>query len=155
MPKKTKEMQYFEAIGRRKEAVSRVRLYIIGKDKTATVEAEGTKTKVKAGDMLVNRKPLVEFFSSEYEQKRCMLPFELTNTQGRFAVSVLLSGGGKHGQLEATILGIARALNIADRDTFRPVLKSNNLLTRDARARERRKVGHAGKARKKKQSPKR
>lgn len=69
-------------------------------------------------------------------------------------VSVIARGGGKHSQMEATMLGISRALEIADGDN-RAVLKPQGFLSRDARARERRKPGTGGRARRVKQSPKR
>ena len=59
------------------------------------------------------------------------------------------------GQLDAVVHGIARALSLLDRDAYRAILKTAGLLTRDARAKERRKVGTGGKARRAKQSPKR
>jgi len=82
-------------------------------------------------------------------------PFILTKTLSNYYVTVKVVGGGKMGQLDATVLGISRALNLLDRDKFRPPLKKAGLLTRDARVRERRMVGKGGKARRKKQSPKR
>jgi len=74
---------------------------------------------------------------------------------GKYYVTVKVVGGGKNGQLDAVVHGIARAFDKADREKFRPPLKRAGLLTRDARVRERRKVGTGGKARRKKQSPKR
>jgi len=70
-------------------------------------------------------------------------------------ISVNVTGGGVMGQLDAVTHGIARALAKVDKEEFRPVLKKAGLLTRDSRIRERRKVGMGGKARRKKQSPKR
>lgn len=151
MAKKTQDIQYYEAVGRRREAVARVRLYITGKDKTATIKTK----KVQQGTTIINDKELKVIFPSEVEQKKMLLPLELTNNLDRFAVSVRVSGGGKNGQLEAIVLGISRALCVADNDEYRPVLKQYDLLTRDPRAKERRKVGTGGKARRAKQSPKR
>ena len=74
---------------------------------------------------------------------------------GKYYVTVKVVGGGKKGQLGATVHGIARALAKLDADTLRAPLKKAGLLTRDSRVRERRKVGTGGKARRKKQSPKR
>ncbi|MEK7526737.1 MAG: 30S ribosomal protein S9, partial [Patescibacteria group bacterium] len=62
---------------------------------------------------------------------------------------------GRVGQLGATILGIARTIEKMNSEKYRPALKKAGLLTRDDRTRERRKVGTGGKARRKKQSPKR
>ena len=78
----------------------------------------------------------------------------LTNSLDRFAIVVKVNGGGKEGQLDAVSLGISRAMLKVD-DATRLVLKKEGLLTRDARVRERRKVGTGGRARRKKQSPKR
>ncbi len=126
-----------QAVGRRKEAVARVRL--------SPGQAQLT----------VNGKPISEYFTGLIAQKNYQRPFELTKTLGQITGSVKVAGGGFNSQLEATIHGIARALQIIDKEKHRPILKSNGLLTRDPRARERRKYGLAGKARAKKQSPKR
>ena len=75
--------------------------------------------------------------------------------ENKFAITVIVRGGGKFGQLDAMVLGIARALNQLDRDKFRPALKKQGFLTRDSITRERRIVGMGGKARRRKQSPKR
>ena len=131
------DTSYFQAVGRRKEAVARVRL----------MRGQGIIT--------VNGKPVSVYFPSLVEQKAYQRPFEITETLGHFTGSVKVSGGGRHAQLEATIHGIARALEKSNTEKFRPTLKSAGLLTRDARARERRKVGQGGRARAKKQSPKR
>ena len=66
-----------------------------------------------------------------------------------------VAGGGLSGQLDAAVLGMARALDKLDPEKFHPILRSKGYLTRDPRTRERRKVGMGGKARRKKQSPKR
>jgi small subunit ribosomal protein S9 len=149
--KKDKTLHFYEGVGRRKEAVARVRLYIVGKDKTATIGG----AKVKQGEMVLNKKPIDVLFSSMQEKTRYLAPFKLTNNEERFAVSILVRGGGRQGQLEAVIHGIARALEKSDKETLRPLLKKEGLLTRDSRVRERRKVGTGGKARRVKQSPKR
>lgn len=128
---------YFQAVGRRREATARVRLF------------KGQ------GQLTVNGKPIAEYFTGLIAQKLYQKPFELTKTTGELSGSVKVAGGGFNSQLEATIHGIARALQVLDKDKHRPILKANKLLTRDSRARERRKFGLAGKARAKKQSPKR
>lgn len=148
--KKTSHLKYYEAVGRRKSAVARVRLYIVTKEKEIDVDG----VKIKKGEIYVNKKPIEKYFPSEEEKLRYLFPFQLTNSLDRFAVSVLVKGGGKTGQLEAMILGIARALLLVNKD-FRPILKEHKLLTCDARVRERRKPGTGGKARREKQSPKR
>ncbi len=149
--KKVKNIQYYESTGRRKEAVARVRLYIVGKDKTVTINGN----KLKQGQILVNQKSIDELFPSLSDKTRYLNPFKITNNEERFAVSILVKGGGKQGQLEAIIHGIARALEKTDKETIRPILKKASLLTRDPRTRERRKAGTGGKSRRVKQSPKR
>lgn len=130
-------LNHFQAVGRRREASARVRLF------------KGQ------GQLTVNGKPISEYFSGLVAQKLYQRPFELTKTLGELSGSVKVLGGGVHSQLEATIHGISRALQILDKDKHRGILKSNGLLTRDPRSRERRKMGQGGRARAKKQSPKR
>lgn len=151
MPKKPKEMQFYQAVGRRKDAVARVRLYITGKEKAATVNGK----KINQGEIIVNDKALTAAFTNPVDQKRLVIPLELTNSLDRFAISIKVNGGGMNGQLEAIMHGLSRALNVANPEENRPLLKPQSLLTRDARTRERRKVGTGGKARRAKQSPKR
>ena len=79
----------------------------------------------------------------------------LTKNQDRFAISIVVSGGGTNGQLDSMVHGLARALEKVDKETYRPILKTNGLLTRDSRKKEARKVGTGGKSRRMKQSPKR
>ncbi len=149
---KTKTFKYYEAVGRRREAVARVRLYLVNKkDKIAKVN----KLKIKQGEIYVNHKPIDLVFKSKVEKEKYILPLKLTKNEDRFAVSVTIKGGGKNGQLEAMVNGLAKAIEKADKETYRPILKKKGLLTRDPRVRERRKVGTGGKARRKKQSPKR
>jgi len=137
---------YVFAVGRRKGSVARVRLY----PKDSIVWG----AEVKKGDIVVNNKKALEYFGKESE-KIFREPLIVTNVEKKFAVTVKAQGGGKVGQLGATVLGIARALDEFDKEKFRSILKKRGLLTRDARVRERRKVGMGGKARRKKQSPKR
>lgn len=156
MVRKTKNLKYYEAIGRRKESVACVRLYIVGKDKIANVgNKDQPGIKIKAGEIYVNQKPIVNLFPADFEKNRYLTPLKLTNNEERFAVSILVAGGGRNGQLEAIIHGLARALVKVDPDAYRLVLKKHGLLTRDPRARQRRKVGTGGKSRRLKQSPKR
>jgi small subunit ribosomal protein S9 len=148
---KAKQLQYYEGIGRRKEAIARVRLYLTGREKAATIEG----TKIKQGEIIVNKKSVDKFFNSVSQKIRIAQPFKVTNTEDRFAVSAHIVGGGPNGQLEALILGIARALEKTDKDVMRPALKLKGLLTRNPKVRQRRMVGTGGKARRQKQSPKR
>ncbi len=144
-------LKYYEAVGRRKEATARVRLYIVGNKKAVKVN----DIEIKKGEIIVNGKPIEKIYPHPWEKNIYMKPLVLTGCEERFAISIKVNGGGKQGQLGAIVHGLARALEKVDRDAYRPVLKKEGLLTRDPRARERRKVGTGGKARRKKQSPKR
>jgi small subunit ribosomal protein S9 len=133
--KKKKSFTY--AVGRRKESSARIRLHR-GKGKS-----------------MVNEKPVEEYFPGEVNKITYDMPFNLTGTQGKYYVTARIDGGGITGQLGAYIHGVARALTKENEEKFRAPLKKEGLLTRDAREKERRKVGTGGKARRKKQSPKR
>ena len=135
--KKVEKPEIIYAVGRRKESVARVRLY---------------KGK---GETLVNNLPIGEYFPGEVFQVVYNQPFNLTDTIGKYYATIRVSGGGKSGQLQAAVHGLSRALAEADREKFRSALKKQKLLTRDSRTRQRRNVGMGGKARRKKQSPKR
>jgi small subunit ribosomal protein S9 len=117
------ETQYYEGLGRRKTATARVRLYPGGD-----------------GTILINNKPASEYFGREWDLKHLGEPLVLTNNAGRFNVSVHVQGGGITGQAGAIRLGVARALLKADPD-YRPTLRKFGLLTRDPRAKERKKPG--------------
>lgn len=129
-------MENISTVGRRKEAVARVRL------------SEGK------GQVTVNGKPIVEYFPGQVLQKQYNKPLEITDTLGKFAISVKVKGGGQASQLDAVVHGIARAIAKIN-SASRTALKKEGLLTRDPRVKERRKYGLAQKARAKKQSPKR
>ncbi len=129
--------KYTYAKGKRRTASARVRLY---------------KGK---GESVVNDVAIEKYFPGEVNTHKWTTPFRLTDTLGKFYVTVRVLGGGKKGQLDATTHSIAKSLNILDHDKYRAPLKKAGLLTRDPRIRERRKVGTGGKARRKKQSPKR
>lgn len=150
-PKKpTKVKDYIFAVGRRREAVARVRLY----EKVDGIMSWGEHI-LKAGEMLVNNRPIDKYFGGKVSEVAYMEPLRTTNTIGKYAITIRVVGGGPSGQLDAAILGISRALEKFDREAHRPILKKKGFLTRDARIRERRKVGTGGKARRAKQSPKR
>ena len=143
---KTLRKDYFSAIGRRKSSRALVRLY------KSDVTIGGTD--IHKGEIVVNNKIAMAYFGKDKELI-CREPLNITNTEGKFAVSIKVSGGGMTGQLDATVLGIARALDKFDREKLHTILKKKGMFTRDPRVRERRKVGMGGKARRKKQSPKR
>ena len=135
--KKKTTKKFIYALGRRKKAIARVRLFK-GKGKT-----------------IVNEKPISDYFPTKQEEFFYLMPFRVTDTEGKYYVTVKVIGSGKRAQLGAVVHGIARALDKENQEKFHSLLKKHKLLTRDPRARERRKVGQGGKARRKKQSPKR
>lgn len=148
--KGTPELSYYEAVGRRKVASARVRLYVM---KETSMSLQGVS--MEKGDIVVNGRKAESYFPGEVYKKMYVEPFRTTNTLSRFAVSVTVRGGGLSGQLSAVIHGMARALEKVDKEKFHPILKKRGFLTRDPRAKQRRKAGYAGKARARKQSPKR
>src|SRR5690348_6318747 len=127
---------YTYAVGRQREAVARVRIYVHLKDGQAWGE-----TPVQKGQLLVNGQPIEKYFPGPVYKATYMKPFVVTNTADKYAITVKVAGGGRSGQLDAMVQGIARALSALDVTKFRPSLKKAGLLTRDARVRERRKVG--------------
>lgn len=118
------ENQYYEGLGRRKRSTARVRLHTGG----------------EGGNFIVNEKPVDEYFSREVDLSVINSPLKVTGTEGRFEVTVKVNGGGVTGQAGAVQLGIARALLKADPE-YRKVLRQHGLLTRDPRAKERKKAG--------------
>lgn len=117
------EKRYYQGTGRRKTSVARVRLF------------PGT------GEFVVNdRQPEDYFTPREILQHNIRLPLELTETLESFNVLVRVRGGGIVSQASAVRHGVARALLDYD-EGHRPVLKKAGLLTRDPRAKERKKVG--------------
>jgi small subunit ribosomal protein S9 len=119
----TEKARYHYGTGRRKTAVARVRMYP-GK-----------------GAITVNGKTVPEYFGGRSNHHVALeSPLRLTNTMGRFDIIVKVVGGGVSGQVGAVRHGIARALVRSDAE-LRPVLKRAKLLTRDARVKERKKVG--------------
>lgn len=143
-------ISYYEAVGRRKVSSARVRLYVA---KDGSVVVGGIS--VDKGNMIVNSRPVEKYFPGEVYKKLYQEPFRTTNTLGRFVVSAKVRGGGLNGQLNAVLLAVSRALEKVDHEKFRPILKKRGFLTRDPRAKQRRKAGFAGKSRARKQSPKR
>lgn len=134
---KTKNKDYIYALGRRKTATARVRLY------------------QKKGDLLVNGQAAGQYFPGKVATAHYLKPLKLTSTDSKFSFSAKVEGSGKSAQLEAVVHGLARALAKLDPSSYRPILKAEGLLTRDSRMKESRKVGTGGKARRRKQSPKR
>jgi len=94
-----------------------------------------------SGTITVNGKTSPEYFGGRtLHQQNIMLPLRLTNTADRYDIVVKVVGGGVSGQAGAVRHGIARALVRSDEE-LKPVLKRAHLLTRDARVKERKKVG--------------
>ncbi len=91
----------------------------------------------------VNGIPLTEYFPSLAMQMTAIQPLTVTSQDSEFGLKVKVSGGGKQSQVEAVSLGIARALVGVD-EGFRKQLKALSLLSRDSRAKERKKPGLKG-----------
>lgn len=141
---------YVLGVGRRREAVARVRLYSVT---TSTVQIFGEER--KRGDIIVNGKLISEYFKFSSFGPTYKKILTETGTDGKFVISAKVVGGGLFGQVDAFVHGLARALDKVDSEKYHKTLSDNGYLTRDPRTRERRKVGNAGKARRKKSSPKR
>ena len=119
-------MELINALGRRKSAVARV--YVCpGK-----------------GNITINGRTMDEYFKEETLRFIVRQPLDVTDTLASFDIKANLDGGGIKGQAEALRLAIARALCKVDAEAYRPVLKSNGFLTRDAREVERKKPGQPG-----------
>ena len=110
------------ATGRRKRSVARVTM------------TTGT------GRIVVNGKDVKDYMPYETLVMDLVQPLELTDSLNKYDISVVVKGGGFNGQTGAIRLGIARALMLANGEN-RPVLKTNGMITRDARIKERKKYG--------------
>lgn len=119
------QKQEYLGTGRRKTAVARVRL------------APGT------GKITINGRALENYFLTESQRILALQPLTVTESSSKYNVRVNVNGGGPNGQAGAVRHGIARALLQLDA-TLRPTLKSNGLLTRDPRMKERKKYGQPG-----------
>src|SRR3989338_8635800 len=121
--KPDEKRNYIYAVGRRKSAVARVRLF-----------TEGT------GSFTVNKKSVEAYFSTFESQKIAREPLEKIEAKGIYDVSAYVRGGGVAGQADAVRLGIARAL-VKFNEDFRKPMRSLGFLTRDPRVKERKKPG--------------
>lgn len=121
--------KYIFAVGRRKTSTARVRLF------------KGI------GENLINAKKITIALVEK--------PLKITDLIGKYYFTSKVTGGGVKSQLEATVHGVSRAIALVNPEKFRVLLKKEGLLERDSRERQRRMVGTGGKARRKKQSPKR
>ncbi|HYG51373.1 MAG TPA: 30S ribosomal protein S9 [Flavobacteriales bacterium] len=128
-------MEEYLAVGRRKTSVARIRL------------------KAGKGAVTVNDEDHTKYFSTAILHYKINQPFTVTNTAGQFDVKATVNGGGYNGQAEAVRLGITRAL-IKYNPELKPLLKADELTTRDPRMVERKKPGQK-KARKRFQFSKR
>ncbi|MFT4469459.1 30S ribosomal protein S9 [Arthrobacter sulfonylureivorans] len=111
------------AVGRRKQAIARVRL-VPG-----------------SGNWTINDRELANYFPNKLHQQEVNDPFKILDLEGAYDVIARIHGGGPSGQAGALRLGVARALNEIDRENNRPTLKKAGFLTRDARIIERKKAG--------------
>lgn len=111
-----------QAVGRRKRAIARITV------------VEGS------GKIVVNGREFEEYFPNKLHQQDILLPLTTLDRTGQFDIKATVQGGGPTGQSGALRLAIARALNIYN-PAERPTLKKAGLLTRDARAVERKKAG--------------
>lgn len=111
------------AVGRRKQAIARVRI------------------KPGAGTITVNGRAFEEYFPNKLHQQLINDPFKVLDLIGSYDVIAKITGGGPSGQAGAMRLAIARSLNEIDRENNRPALKKAGFLTRDARVIERKKAG--------------
>jgi len=116
---------YYEAVGRRKTAVARVRLFNKGKDKS---------------EIVINGKSFKDYFPTDKLQKTAISSLEIMKADDRFKVTAKINGGGIQGQAEALRHALARAL-VEFNLEFRKRLKKATFLKRDPRAKERRKFG--------------
>ena len=112
-----------QAVGRRKEAVARVRI------------APGS------GQWTINGRTLEDYFPNKVHQQIVNEPLKVLELDGAYDVLVRVHGGGASGQAGAVRLGVARSLNGVDEELNRPALKKAGFLTRDARVPERKKAG--------------
>ncbi len=111
--------------GRRKTSVARVRV------------------RAGTGNIVVNGKPLGEFFANEHDRYTVISALELCDRRTVVDLTITVSGGGTTGQSGACRMGIARALKLWDATLEEPIRK-NRLLTRDSRMKERKKYGFRG-----------
>ena len=120
--KTTKKVEKIWATGRRKKAIARARI------------SEGK------GEIVINKKPLNEYFKSELLQNEVKTALALVEAADKYDIAITVDGGGLSGQAGACRHAIARALVLSN-ETFKSTIKSAGLLTRDPRMKERKKYG--------------
>lgn len=121
----TNTISKYRATGRRKDSI-------------AMVEISPGK-----GEIIINDKPCDSYFLRETDRLILKQPLKATNTQDKLNILVKAKGGGASGQAGAVRLGISRALALMD-SSFKPILRKEGFLTRDPRAKERKKYGLKG-----------
>jgi small subunit ribosomal protein S9 len=114
--------------------------YATGRRKTAVARTWLTPGK---GKIVINDKPMDEYFSVDAAKQITAQPLELTNTMGEFDIRVTVKGGGTVGQAGAVRHGITQALFLMNPD-FRAILKRAGFVKRDPRKKERKKYGQKG-----------
>ena len=122
MAKKTAKVEKIWATGRRKKAIARARI-CAGK-----------------GSIIVNKQPLADYFKSELLQNEVKTALTLVEVADKYDIEITVDGGGLTGQAGACRHAIARALVLSN-ETFKKEIKSNGLLSRDPRMKERKKYG--------------
>jgi small subunit ribosomal protein S9 len=125
IPAPDPKKHYFWGTGRRKSSVARVRV------------------RPGSGKFEVNKRPLDAYFSEERDRQDAVAPLKATETLGKVDVFVNVKGGGITGQAGAILLGVARALKLANPE-YDDVLRAGGFLTRDSRMKERKKYGQRG-----------
>ena len=114
--------------------------YATGKRKNAIAR---TWLKPGTGEIIINNRPVEDYFPTEIMRADLIEPFKLTNTMDAYNVKVNVHGGGISGQAGAIRHGVTRIL-VSINPEFRPTLKKADLLTRDSRVKERKKYGLRG-----------
>jgi small subunit ribosomal protein S9 len=120
--------------------VADIQYYGTGRRKTATARVY---LRPGTGEIRVNRKTFDEYFPNQALRMVIRQPLTLTDTANKFDIVVNVAGGGPAGQAGALRHGITRALMVFNSD-LRPALKDAGLVTRDPRAKERKKYGQKG-----------
>ena len=113
---------YYRGTGKRKCAIAQVKIFS------------------GSGEIIVNGRPYKDVFGRLEQQRIIGRPFEVTDTVGKYNVEVKVIGGGINGQVGAIRHGISRALVVAN-EQYKPLLRQEGLMTRDARVKERKKYG--------------
>jgi len=116
---------FYWGTGRRKAAVARVRI------------------KPGSGMFMINGREINSYFTEPQDQQAVVAPLKATKTDNNFDIFVNAKGGGYTGQAGAVLLGLSRALKGYD-PSLEPILRKNDMLTRDARRVERKKYGQPG-----------